>query len=123
MGLAVFILDEPTTTKTETYITGFDLISADAETPNATIGYRLPERQVIIDLHNQQLRGFTVVTGDGGIRAIRPIFKRKPIASWVGHPGDDKTCTTEIILKHEIRAISAKFDVSHFCYKEPYTRL
>ncbi|CAG8020953.1 unnamed protein product [Penicillium nalgiovense] len=122
IGLVVFILDEPTKTGTKTYITGFDLISAAAETPNATIGYRLPGRQVTINLHNQELRGFTVVTGDGGIHAIRPIFNNKIVTTWIGRQGYDKMCnSTQILLKDGIKVISAKFDVSRLCYKEPYT--
>jgi hypothetical protein len=113
IGLAVFILDEPTKLKTKTYITGFDLISADMGTPNVTIGYQIPGKQVIIDLHNERLRGLTAVADDGGIRAIRPIFNNNIIRSWVGDPGYGEMPITEVILREEIKAISANFDVSH----------
>lgn len=85
------------------------------------MGYRLPGRQVVINFRDQQLRGFAVVTGDGGIRAIRPIFNSKIIANWIGRPEHDEMHTTQIILKDELKIISAKFDVSHFCYKGSYT--
>ncbi|KAJ5970285.1 uncharacterized protein N7479_000203 [Penicillium vulpinum] len=107
IGLAVSILLEGT----KTYITGFDLISADAASPNITFGYRVPGRQVRINLHGQQLRGFTIITGDGGIHAIRPIFNTDSIASWIGQPENDNLCnSTWLILEDNIKAISGKFD-------------
>lgn len=51
-------------------------MSAAAEILNDTIGYRLLGRRVTKNLHNQEQRGFTVVTGDGGIHAIRPILNK-----------------------------------------------
>ncbi|KGO38694.1 hypothetical protein PEX1_081440 [Penicillium expansum] len=108
-SLAVSILPEGT----KTYITGFDLISADFGTPNTTLGYRLPGSQVTVDLRGQQLQGFTVIAGEGGIYAIRPIFKTNIIGSWIGQP--DGVCnSTQLVLEGGIKAISGKFDVSHF---------
>lgn len=112
ISLAVSILPEGT----KTYITGFDLISADSGTP-ITFGYRVPGRQVTINLRGQQLRGFTVIAGDGGIHAIRPIFNPNVIASWIGQSEGDSVCnSTKLILEHNIKTISGKFDVSHFCH-------
>jgi hypothetical protein len=110
-GLAVSILDEGT----KIYITGFDLISADVETPNITFGYRLPGRQVTINLHGQQLRGFTIITGDGGIHAMRPILNTNIVASWIGQPeGNDACNSTQLSLEDDVKAMLGKFDVSHF---------
>ncbi|KAJ5488330.1 hypothetical protein N7453_011784 [Penicillium expansum] len=104
-SLAVSILPEGT----KTYITGFDLISADFGTPNTTLGYRLPGSQVTVDLRGQQLQGFTVIAGEGGIYAIRPIFKTNIIGTWIGQP--DGVCnSTQLVLEGGIKAISGKFD-------------
>ncbi|KAJ5534788.1 hypothetical protein N7527_001042 [Penicillium freii] len=84
IGLTVFILDEGTTTGKRSRIIGFDLTSADAEISNITRGHRLPGSQVTIDLYNRQLRGFTIVTGDGGIRALCPVFNNETMTSWIG---------------------------------------
>lgn len=65
---------------------GIYLLSADAKTPDTTIGYRLPGRQIIMSLQNEQLRGFIVSMGYGVIRAIRPILNGNGITNWIGHP-------------------------------------
>jgi hypothetical protein len=122
IGLAVSILPEGT----KTYITGFDLISADAGTPNITFGYRLPGKQVTINLRDQKLRGFDISLGGGGIQAIRPIFNTNTNTKWIGETEGKcdysltQIISTQLILEDEIKAISGKFDVSQFCHYEPY---
>ncbi|CAG7965696.1 unnamed protein product [Penicillium nalgiovense] len=121
IGLAVSILPEGTTT----YITGFDLISADAGTPNIIFGYRLPGKQVTINLCGQKLRGFDVSLGEGGIQAIRPIFNTNINTNWIGETEGRRDysltqiISTQLILEDEIKVISGKFDVSQFCHYEP----
>jgi hypothetical protein len=109
-GLAVSLLDEGT----QTFITGFDLISEDVGTANILFGYRVPGRQVTMELHGQQLRGFTIFAGDGGIHAIRPIFNTKVSASWIGQPEGEKECiSTQLNQEADVKGILGKFDVSH----------
>jgi hypothetical protein len=107
-----------------TYITGFELISAESHTPNIILGYRLPGGQVIIDTRDQQLRGFTVISGEGGIHAIRPIFNtHKTIASWIGRPegyGYGICHSMDLVLQQGIKAFLGKFDVSHCCQKTKF---
>jgi hypothetical protein len=84
IGLAVSILREDT----YTYITGFELVNADPETPYTILGYRIPGESVTIDLCGKQLMGFTIIGGEAGIHSIRPIMKKfkNNKASWVGLP-------------------------------------
>ncbi|KAJ5836286.1 hypothetical protein N7447_002312 [Penicillium robsamsonii] len=110
IGIAVSILRE----ETDTYITGFDLLSADPEKPNVILGYRLPGESVIINLYGEQLIGFTVIEGDAGIHAIRPIFNETAtiMTSWIGSPEGSGICkSTELVLERGIKAISGRFDV------------
>jgi hypothetical protein len=108
-GLAVCVIREGA----DTYVTGFDLLYADPKTPNLILGYRLPGHSVTIDL-DEQLRGFTVIEGEAGIHAIRPIFNNST-AKWIGLPeGSDICKSTELVLEQDVKAISGKFDVSHF---------
>mgnify|MGYP002717983455 FL=1 len=113
IGMTVFILHEGTTRGRRSHIIGFDLISADAEIPNITLGHRLPGSQVTIDFYGRHLRGFGIVTGNSGIRALRPVFDSGTITSWIGDSEQDEM-TMQLILKDDVKAISAKFDVSHF---------
>lgn len=110
-GLAVSIQREGA----ETYITGFDLLNADPERPNVLLGYRLPGGSVTLNFYGEQLIGFTVIEGQGGIHAIRPIFNENTIpTSWIGIPEGFGICKpTELVLERNIKAISGKFDVSH----------
>lgn len=117
-GLTVFILNEGTTTGKRSHIIGFDLISADAQIPNITLGHRLPGSQVTINFYGRHLRGFTIITGGGGIRALRPVFNSETITSWIGDSEQDEMSML-LILKDDVKAISAKFDVSHFRQYEP----
>lgn len=119
VGFNVSILNEgTTTTEHRSHIIGFDLISADARIPNITLGYRLPGSQVTINFYGRHLRGFAITTGNSGIRALRPVWNDKTIASWIGDWEHAET-STELVLKDDVKAISAKFDVSHFSQSEP----
>ncbi|CAG8274539.1 unnamed protein product [Penicillium salamii] len=118
--LVVFVLHEPplrTENETTTWITGIDLISANAE-KTITIGYRVPRSYVTLDLHQRKLRGFEIFVGDGGIRALRPIMNRKSVEDWIGQPASYDSASGyksnhfRIARRDEIKAISAKFDVS-----------
>jgi hypothetical protein len=112
--LNVFILNEGTMrNKNGSHIIGFDLISVDAKTPNITIGHRLPGSQVTIDFYGRRLRGFTITTGNCGIRALRPVWNDRTVTSWIGDWEHGDT-STELVLKDDVKAISAKFDASHF---------
>ena len=117
IGLTVFILNEGTTMGRRSHIIGFDMISADAEIPNITLGHRLPGSQVTINFYGRHLRGFTVVNGDGGICALRPVFDSES-TGWLGDSEQGEKIM-QLILKDDVKAISAKFDVSHFCQYDP----
>ncbi|CAG7942760.1 unnamed protein product [Penicillium salamii] len=120
ISLVVFVLYVPPQNRekrTRTWITGIDLISANAE-KTITIGYRVPRSYVTLNLYQQRLRGFQICAGGGGIRAVRPIMDRKSVEDWIGQPA---SCdgAFRYKLNHsrnarwgEIKAISAKFDVS-----------
>lgn len=113
ISLAVSVLREGG----NTYITGFEFIRADTQTPNVIFGYRLPGDQVIIDIRGTELRGFTIVKCRRGFHAIRPILNTaKPIGSWIGQPrGCSVSEHSDIKLWREIRVLRGKFDVSHLC--------
>lgn len=112
-ALSVSVLDEGT----KTYINGFELISEDLGIPNIILGYCLPERQITIDLHGQDLRGLTVMTSNGGIQAIRPIFNTSFIAIAIGQPDQNNSRkSTQLTLETEVKAILGKFDVNSFFY-------
>lgn len=83
IGLAVSILRERMTT----VITGFELLSGDEKIPNLTFGYRIPGRQVIVDLRGKTLTGFTIFSSEGHIHALYPIFIEEQVHfSWIGQP-------------------------------------
>jgi hypothetical protein len=82
-------------------------------TPNIIFGFRLPGGQVTINIHNQALKGFVTITGDGGIYAIRAIFDTDSI--WVGRPEGYGNCRTDrLVAKQGIKAFSAELGVSEF---------
>ncbi|CAG8938128.1 unnamed protein product [Penicillium salamii] len=123
--LVVFVLHVPPLepeNETTTWITGIDLISANAE-KTITIGYRVLRSYVTFNLYQRKLRGFDIFADDGGIRALRPIMNRKSVEDWIGRPAswDSVLCyqskhphIARIARRREIKAISAKFDVSRF---------
>lgn len=95
IGLAVSILRERMTT----VITGFELLG-DSKTPNLTFGYRIPGRQVIVDLRGKSLTGFTIFSSKGNIHALYPVFSERHVrSSWIGQPticnglGNEFTCS------------------------------
>lgn len=119
IGITVFILDEGTgREENRSHIIGLDLIRADAGV--LTLGHRLPGSQVTIKFDGRHLRGFRINTGGGGIRGMQPIFDSGPIISWIGDSKPDGK-RFRPILKGNIKAISAKFDVSHFRSSQPQT--
>lgn len=117
ISLAVSVLREGV----NTYITGFELIREDTQTPNVIFGYRLPGEQVIIDIRGTELTGFTLVKDRQGFQAIRPILNTAKPVSWIGQPRgcsvsepfDIKRC--DIKLWRGIRVLRGHFDVSHLC--------
>ena len=58
-------------------------------------------------------RGFTVIVGEAGIHAIRPIFNKNTTTSWIGLPNGSGIGTTTMVLGQGIKAISGNFNVSH----------
>ena len=107
IGIAVSILHEEETT----YITGFELIHAGREKPNIIFGHRLPSRQVMMDIQRQPLRGFVVVTGEGGIHAIRPVSDMDS-TNWMGRPDGEGCRYVQLVPSQDIKALSGEFDVS-----------
>ncbi|KAJ5356699.1 hypothetical protein N7517_011308 [Penicillium concentricum] len=106
ISLAVSIMWEAE----QTFITGFDLLSADTR---INFGYRLPGTQVLIDIHDRKLRGFMVDFGKCGIHAIRPIFNTGDTSSWIGQPGGNASYkSVKLVLDQDIKAFSGKFDLN-----------
>ncbi|KAJ5652598.1 hypothetical protein N7507_010024 [Penicillium longicatenatum] len=70
VGIAVSVLAEDE----HSFITGSKLVYGK-NTPSIDFGYQIPQKQIKIDLRDQQLTGFGVFPGKGGIQAIRPIFE------------------------------------------------
>jgi hypothetical protein len=69
---------------------------------------------VTIDL-GEQLRGFVVIEGEAGIHEIRSICNKFSTTKWIGLPEGSGICkSTELVLEREVKAISGRFDVSHF---------
>lgn len=67
----------------------------------------------MIDLQAGPLRGFEVMIGDGGVRAMLPIFY--PMSNWIGEPVDgfgDFCGPVRISTDNEILGVSVEFDVS-----------
>lgn len=117
VSLAISVLREGA----QTYITGFELISADIQTRNVNFGYRVPGEQVVIDIRGTILRGFTLLTGKTGLHAIRPILNTtNSIVSWIGQPGGCNVNEPfDISLPQDIKVLWGKFDVSHLCAYRP----
>ena len=113
IGLGVSVIREGA----NTYVTGLDLLNADPERPNLILGYRLPGQSVTINLCGEKLIGFTVIVGEAGIHAIRPIFdENTTLTSWIGLTEGRGACKSmDLVLERDIKAISGKFDVSHLC--------
>lgn len=97
-----------------TYISGFDLIHG-ANISDTQFGYRIPGKQVTLDLHGQTLKGFQVKSSSRGIHAIRlvKINEKTGFSKWAGHAEHfDVLSTYSITAIRCIAAISADFEVS-----------
>lgn len=140
-ALAVSVLREGC----DVAISGFELIYQNPEKPNLILGYRIPGRQVFIDLRGpgRKLKGFSLITSSGRIHAIRPIFTDNRITSdWIGqeepihiserslylgsimdtsHDGFsrayEKRYCRNISVKKSIKALRARFDVRIFLFR------
>lgn len=94
------------------FITGFKLVYGESSS-STSFGYQIPQKQIKIDLRSQQLAGFEVFAGEGGIQAIRPIFDREDgiCCSTIGTP--NTTCKSVLLNPDgEIKAFAGDFDVS-----------
>ncbi|OJJ45268.1 hypothetical protein ASPZODRAFT_561105 [Penicilliopsis zonata CBS 506.65] len=71
----------------DTYIAGLKLIHEDSTgAPNIQLGYRIPGKQVTINLSPQQkLRGFILNTSAHGVHAIRSVTTAGEL-DWIGQP-------------------------------------
>lgn len=111
VGINFSVFSGPKQRREDTFIAGLELIYPPG-TPNATLGYRLPGKQIEIDFDGRPLRGFELAIGEGGIHAIRPLFSA--MNSWIGSPGDVR----RLFTNDEIVALSVELDVSKI---SPYT--
>lgn len=96
-----------------TYISGFDLIH-ESNILDTQFGYRIPGKQVTLDLHGQILQGFQVAKRGPAIIAIRPLTDTAEdgFDNWVGDPGHGIKCSVYLGLKEDIAAILGDFQVS-----------
>jgi hypothetical protein len=113
LGLAISVLSDPRSDSDSplTYVAGLELIYP-SDMPNTVLGYRLPGNRIMIDLQARPLRGFEVMIGEGGVRAILPLFDT--INNWIGKPVDGLYLygSVRISTDNEILGLSADFDVS-----------
>ncbi|KAF7516436.1 hypothetical protein PCG10_002138 [Penicillium crustosum] len=92
------------------FITGFKLVYGESSS-STSFGYQIPQKQITIDLRGQQLTGFEVFAGEGGIQAIRPIFDQEDgiRRSVIGTP--NTTCESVLVTPDgEIKAFVGDFD-------------
>ncbi|KGO74347.1 hypothetical protein PITC_008710 [Penicillium italicum] len=111
VGLAVSVLSDPCSDpdSPHTFVAGLELIYP-SDMPNTVLGHRLPSNQIMIDLQARPLKGFEVMIGEGGVRAILPVFNT--MNDWVGKPVDEFCGPIRISTDNEILALSVDFDVS-----------
>lgn len=115
VGLAISVLSDPRSDPDSplTFIAGLELIYP-SDMPNTVLGYRLPGNRIMIDLQERPLRGFEVMIGEGGVRAILPLFDT--MSNWIGKRVDGKQqdfCRpVRISTDNEILGLSVDFDVS-----------
>lgn len=107
-SLGVSILRERDTT----YITGIDLTEEGLNDSKMTLGYRMPENNVILKLDGKRPRGFHIITGEAGVHAMRVIFDDFTYSQWAGHAEGVTSQGTELLVDQNIQAVSGKFDVS-----------
>lgn len=108
LEIAVSVLAEDE----HSFITGFQLFYG-GNTRSIDFGYQIPEKQIKIDLRGQQMTGFEVFAGEGGIQAIRPVFDQRYgiCHSLIGKP--NTTCQPVLLTPDgEIKAFAGDFDVS-----------
>jgi hypothetical protein len=108
LKILVSVLDEGK----DTFIAGFEMVYSHE--PNEVFGYRLPRKQIEIDLQQRRLRALDVCAGKGCIQALRPCFSTQtdPNINWIG-VSDGAECTkTRLELNGRIRMMQGKFDVS-----------
>lgn len=109
MKIAVSVLVEDK----QTYISGFDLIHG-SNILDTQFGYRIPGKQVTLNLHGQNLQGFQVAKRGPAIIAIRPltVTGEDGFYSWVGDPGYGIQYSVYLGLNEDIAAILGDFQVS-----------
>lgn len=107
IAVSVLVEDE------RTYISGFDLIHG-SNVPDTQFGYRIPGKQVTLDLHGQILQGFQVAKRGPAIIAISPLTDtgEDGFYSWVGDPGYGIEYSMYLGLNEDIAAILGDFQVS-----------
>ncbi|KAJ5233497.1 uncharacterized protein N7469_005263 [Penicillium citrinum] len=93
-----------------TYISGFDLIHG-SNILDTQFGYRIPGKQVTLDLHGQNLQGFQVAKRGPAITAIRPLTDtgEDGFYSWVGDPEHGIKYSAYLGLNEDIAAILGDF--------------
>jgi hypothetical protein len=96
-----------------TYICGFDLIHGSNIT-DTQFGYRIPGKQVTLNLHGQILQGFQVARSGLAIIAIRPltVTGEDGFYSWIGDPRYGVKKSVCLGLNEDIAAILGDFQVS-----------
>ncbi|KGO45450.1 hypothetical protein PEX1_094350 [Penicillium expansum] len=111
VGLAISVLSDPCSDpdSPHTFVAGLELIYP-SDMPNTVLGYRLPSNQIMINLQERPLRGFEVMLGEGGVRAILPVFSK--MNDWIGKPVDEFCGPMRLTTDNEILALSVEFDVS-----------
>ncbi|KAJ5573031.1 hypothetical protein N7450_010015 [Penicillium hetheringtonii] len=95
-----------------TYISGFDLIHG-SNILDTQFGYRIPGKQVTLDLHGQNLQGFQVAKRGPAITAIRPLTDtgEDGFYSWVGDPEHGIKYSAYLGLNEDIAAILGDFQL------------
>ncbi|CAI7625862.1 unnamed protein product [Penicillium glandicola] len=112
VGIAISVLTDSRSDADsgQTFVAGLELIYP-GDMPNIVLGYRLPGNRIMIDLQARPLRGFEVMIGKGGVRAILPLFN--VMNDWIGKPVDgyhESRGPVRLSTKNEILALSVDFD-------------
>lgn len=110
IGISVFEQCSESVRGYDTFIAGFELISKKRDQPNKIFGYRIPGKQVYIDLESwEDLRGFEYSMSRYGIHAIRLCHRRT--SHWAGSPKSRKKTWKRLVSDREIAGIWGAFDV------------
>lgn len=115
LKIAVYVLVEDE----NTFISGFDLIHGP-ESPDTRFGYRVPGKQIVIDLCGQELKGFEmkIQRTIGGVAALRPITHDVGAIyhHWIGNFENPRNFvqsqTIKLAPNRSIVAIAGNFQVS-----------